>query len=66
MAKETFESQMKKLEDIVDEIEKNDTGLDTSLLLYEQGLQLAKKLKNELSKYENKINELNKDNHNEQ
>ena len=35
--------------------------LDESISLYEQGLKLSKSLKEQLSKFEKKINELNKD-----
>ena len=62
MAKESkFEDQMKKLEEIVDKLENNDVDLDESISLYEQGLKLSKSLKEQLSKFEKKINELNKD-----
>ena len=37
-----FEDQMKKLQDIVDKLEKEDVDLDESIHLYEEGLQLAK------------------------
>ena len=62
MAKELkFEDRMKKLEEIVDKLESNDVDLDESISLYEQGLKLSKSLKEQLSKFEKKINELNKD-----
>lgn len=60
MAKDTFENQMKKLEDIVDKLEKDDIDLDKSIDLYEEGLKLSKSLKEELSKFEKRIEELNK------
>lgn len=59
MAKETFESQMKKLENIVDKLEKDDIDLDKSIDLYEEGLKLSKSLKEELAKFEKRIEELN-------
>lgn len=58
MAKETFETQMNKLEEIVNKLEKGDTDLDESLKLYEDGLKLSKVLKHELDKFEKKIEEL--------
>ena len=62
MAKESkFEDQMKKLEEIVDKLESNDVDLDESISLYEQGLKLSKSLKEQLAKFEKRINELNKD-----
>lgn len=62
MAKKTelkFEDKMKRLQDIVDELEKDSTDLDKSIELYQEGLTLSKTLKDELSKFEEKINELN-------
>lgn len=62
MAKELkFEEQMQKLQKIVDELESDDIDLDNSLKLYEEGLKLSKSLKEQLNKFEEKINELNKD-----
>ena len=52
---------MKKLQDIVDKLEKEDIDLDESIHLYEEGLQLAKDLKKQLSVFEERIAELNKD-----
>ena len=61
MAKELkFEDQMKKLEEIVEKLESNDVDLDDSISLYEEGLKLSKSLKEQLKKFEKKINELNK------
>lgn len=59
MSETTFESKMKKLEDIVDKLEKDDIGLDKSIELYEQGLQLSKTLKKDLDKFSKKIEEIN-------
>lgn len=56
-----FEDQMKKLQEIVDKLEKEDIDLDESIHLYEEGLQLAKDLKKQLSVFEERIAELNKD-----
>lgn len=64
MAKKTdsnFEQQMHRLQEIVSELEKDNTDLDKSLELYEEGLKLSKSLKDELAKFEEKINELNED-----
>ena len=52
---------MKKLQEIVDKLEKNDIELDESLKLYEEGLKLSESLKKQLLIFEEKINELNKD-----
>ena len=63
MAKESkFETQMKKLESIVDKLEREDVDLDESISLYEEGLKLSKTLKKQLQDFEKKIEALNKDN----
>lgn len=54
-----FEQQMKKLEEIVDKLEKDDAQLEESIGLYEEGLKLAKALKGQLKTFQDKINELN-------
>lgn len=60
MAKEIkFEDQMKRLQEIVDQLEKDDIDLDKSISLYEEGLKLTKSLKTQLSKFEDKINSFN-------
>ena len=56
-----FEEKMKKLEEIVDKLEKDDADLEESLKLYEEGLGLAKTLKEQLKVFQDKINELNSD-----
>ncbi|MDO4197421.1 MAG: exodeoxyribonuclease VII small subunit [Erysipelotrichaceae bacterium] len=53
-----FEEKMKRLENIVSELEKEDTDLDKSLSLYEEGLNLSKTLKEDLLKFQKKIEEL--------
>lgn len=58
-----FEDKMNKLQDIVSKLEKDDVDLDASLDLYQEGLKLSKDLKNELTKFENKIKEINKNSH---
>lgn len=62
MAKKTelkFEDKMNKLQDIVSKLEKDNVDLDASLDLYKEGLLLSKQLKDELTKFENKIKEIN-------
>lgn len=54
-----FEQQMKKLQEIVEKLEKEDVGLDESIQLYEEGLKLSKALKEQLEGFEKKIAELN-------
>ncbi len=50
-----FEDGMKRLEEIVDSLEKGDLDIDKSLTLFEEGLELSKKLQKELKGYEEKI-----------
>ena len=60
MSKEIkFEEQMKKLQEIVEKLERNDVELDESIALYEEGLKLYKSLKDQLSVFESKIAALN-------
>ena len=59
-----FEDKMNRLNEIVDSLEKADVSLDDSLNLYEEGLKLSKELKEELKSFENKLNEINKDEEN--
>lgn len=62
MAKEiSFEEQMKRLQSIVEQLEKDDIDLDKSIDLYQEGLKLSKNLKSQLDKFENKIVELNEE-----
>ena len=56
-----FEEQMKKLQQIVEKLERNDIELDESISLYEEGLKLSKTLKDQLAQFEEKIAQLNKD-----
>lgn len=53
-----FEQQMKRLQEIVEQLEKEDIDLDSSLNLYQEGLTLSKSLKSELNKFEDKINKI--------
>lgn len=57
----SFEDKMNKLQNIVAQLEKDDTELNKSLDLYQEGLKLSKELKDELSKFEEKIDQLNND-----
>lgn len=60
MAKESkFEDQMKRLQEIVEQLEKENIDLDNSIELYEEGLKLSKSLKSQLEKFEDKISKLN-------
>lgn len=58
MAKRTFEESMNRLDEIVMLLEKNDTGLEDSLKLFEEGLKLVKTLDLDLKNFESKVEEL--------
>ena len=61
MAKLKYEDKMKRLQEIVDLLDSSDIELDKSISLYKEGLELSKELKEQLSAYEEKIEELKKD-----
>ena len=61
MATLKFEDKMKRLQEIVDLLDSSDIELDKSISLYKEGLELSKELKEQLSAYEEKIEELKKD-----
>ncbi|MCI6846679.1 MAG: exodeoxyribonuclease VII small subunit [Erysipelotrichaceae bacterium] len=61
MAKLKFEDKMKRLQEIVELLDSSDIELDKSISLYKEGLELSKELKEQLSAYEEKIEELKKD-----
>ena len=62
MSKEmNFEKQMKKLQEIVEKLEKDDVDLEESISLYEEGLVLSKSLKEQLNKFEARIKELGRE-----
>lgn len=53
-----FEDAIKRLEDIVNKLERGDVPLDDALKLYEEGQQLIKFCKEKLLKVEAKVKEL--------
>lgn len=55
MEETNFEESMKKLEDIADKLEKDDLGLDESVKLFEEGMEISKKCNEILEKAEKKI-----------
>ena len=61
MAKLKLEDKMKRLQEIVDLLDSSDIELDKSISLYKEGLELSKELKEQLSAYEEKIEELKKE-----
>ena len=56
MVKEAkFEDKMNRLNTIVESLEDENADIDTALKLYEEGLNLAKELKEQLNAYDEKI-----------
>lgn len=51
----TFEESLKKLETIVEQLEKGDLPLEESLKLFEQGVELSAVCKKELDEAEGKV-----------
>ena len=55
MAKITFEQSMKKLEQIVQELESTDLPLEKAIKKFEEGIQLSKLCSEKLDETEKKI-----------
>jgi exodeoxyribonuclease VII small subunit len=51
----SFEESLKKLESIVEQLEKGDLALDDSLKLFEEGVGLSAACKKELDEAEGKV-----------
>ncbi len=51
----SFESDLKRMEEITDLLKKEDTGLEDAIKLYEEATELGKKLNKTLSEIERKI-----------
>jgi exodeoxyribonuclease VII small subunit len=58
MKEMSFESAMKKIEDIVDELEKGDLPLEESLKRFEEAVKLARVCHEKLEGAEKKISKL--------
>ncbi len=61
MARKTFEGSMKKLEQIVQQMESGDLPLEKSLSKFEEGVKLSKFCSDKLDEVEKKITLLMKD-----
>jgi exodeoxyribonuclease VII small subunit len=61
MAKQTFESTVKRLESIVHELESGDLTLDEALKKFQEGVKLSKLCSNKLDETEKKVSILLKD-----
>ncbi len=57
----SFEKAIKRLEEIVNALEKNEASLDESIKLFEEGTKLAALCTNKLKSAEQKITELTKE-----
>lgn len=53
-----FEESMKDLELIVEKLEKGEQNLEKSLQLFEEGVEISKKLNDQLKNAEKKVSEL--------
>lgn len=58
----TFEEKMQRLEEIVSLLDSDKTSLDDSIKLYEEGLGLSKDLENQLKTFQEKIDNIGKEN----
>ncbi len=56
MKKPNFETSLKELEEIVEQLETNDLTLDETLAKYESGIKMYKQCYQTLEKAEKKIN----------
>ena len=55
MAKDSFEKDLKRLEDIVAKMEEGDIPLDESMKLFEEGVKLSRLCSERLDKAEKKV-----------
>lgn len=53
-----FEEALKRLEDIVTQLEKNDVSLEKSIALFEEGIRLSKFCSEKLNEAEQRITKL--------
>jgi len=57
----SIEESFEKLEEILEEMEKEDTGLEASFRLYEKGIRLLKDAEDNIEKVEKQIRVLNRE-----
>jgi len=57
----TFEESLRRLESIVEQLERGDVRLDEALNLYEEGIELSKKCSEKLTRAELTLKRLGKD-----
>ena len=58
MAKFDFEKAMARLEKIIENLESGELGLDESIKVFEEGVELSKKCHKKLTEAEAKVKEL--------
>jgi exodeoxyribonuclease VII small subunit len=56
-----FESKLKRLEEIVNKLESEDTAIEEALKLFEEGVEISKQLNEKLGEIKNKIEIISKD-----
>ena len=61
----SFESDLKRMEEITDLLKKEDTGLEKSIELYEEASALGKKLTKTLTEIQRKIEKVTTENESE-
>lgn len=59
--KESFEQSLRRLEEIVERLEKGEVSLDDSIKMYEEGVALSKACMEKLSQAELRVKKLSKD-----
>jgi exodeoxyribonuclease VII small subunit len=59
--KNSLESSLKRLEEIVESLERGDPSLDDAVVLYEEGVQISKECAEKLKSAELKIKKLSKE-----
>ena len=59
--KNSLESSLKRLEEIVETLEHGDASLDDAVILYEEGVQISKECAEKLKTAELKIKKLSKE-----
>lgn len=57
----TYEQAVKRLEEIVALLERNEVSLDDSMKLYEEGVRISSFCNKKLTEAKQKITEINKD-----
>ena len=59
--KNSLENSLKRLEEIVEQLERGDTSLENSITLYEEGVQISRECAEKLKTAELKIKKLSQE-----